>query len=270
MNQKCIATAVLCICCAVNVQAAGTIPEERQLPRLVDDAGLLDSNQAQSLEKELDAVSERYSCDVAIITQNSLGGYSAQAYADDFYDYNGYGFGEDDSGILFLLGMEERKWAITTYGAGITAFTDAGQEYITEKVIPYLSDGDYNEAFSLFAELCGDFLHQAEEGKAYDVGSLPKAPFSPWWIPGSLGIGAILGGIGVLIMKGQLKTVRAKAAADDYVRAGGLHLTDRQDYFLYRHVDRRAKPKESSSGGGSSSTHTSSSGRSHGGSSGSF
>ena len=269
MIKQWITAAALCICCAANVQAAGTIPEERQLPRLVDEAHLLDSTQAQELEAELDTVSERYSCDVAIVTQNSLGGQSAQAYADDFYDYNGYGYGEDDSGILFLLGMEERKWAITTYGAGISAFTDAGQEYITEKIVPFLSDGDYDEAFSLFTELCGDFLLQAEKGETYDIGNLPKAPFSLWWIPGSLGIGAILGGIGVLVMKGQLKTVRAKAAADDYVQKGSLRVTDRQDYFMYRHVDRKEKPKESSSGGGSS-THRSSSGRHHGGRSGSF
>jgi 5'-nucleotidase len=46
-----------------------------------------------------------------------------------------------------------------------------------------------------------------------------------------------------------------------------LRLTEQKDLFLYRRVDRREK-SESSSGG--SSTHTSSSGKTHGGTSGSF
>ena len=61
---------------------------------------------------------------VVVVTENSLDGKSAQDYADDFFDYNGHGYGDDDSGVLFLIGMDERKWAITTYGYGITAFTD--------------------------------------------------------------------------------------------------------------------------------------------------
>lgn len=54
--------------------------------------------------------------------------------ADDFYDYNGYGYGEEGDGIIFLISMEERKWQISTCGFGITAFTDAGQEYMADPV----------------------------------------------------------------------------------------------------------------------------------------
>ena len=74
------------------------------------------------------------------------------AYADDFYDYNGYGYGDSRDGILLLISMEERDWRISTCGYGITVFTDAGQEYISDKFLPYLSDGDYSEAFTKYAD----------------------------------------------------------------------------------------------------------------------
>ena len=68
--------------------------------------------------------------------------------------------------------MGDRNWAIATHGYAIEAFTDAGQEYIMEQVKPYLSDGDYNEAFQMFAMECDDFIMQADEAEPYDVGKI--------------------------------------------------------------------------------------------------
>ncbi len=40
-------------------------------------------------------------------------------------------------------------------------------------------------------------------------------------------------------MKAQLKTARHKTEASDYVRPGSFNLSVKQDYFLYRNVERR-------------------------------
>jgi len=83
--------------------SAGQIPEERLLPRLIDGADLLtDSEEAKLLER-LDEISEKYQTDVVIVTNYSLEGKTSTAYADDFFDYNGYGFGENADGILCSL-----------------------------------------------------------------------------------------------------------------------------------------------------------------------
>ena len=68
-------------------------------------------------------------------------------------------------------------------------------------------------------------------------------------------------------MKSKLKTVRAQAAAGNYLKKDSLTVTERSDLFLYYTVTRTEREKESSSG---SSTHTSSSGTTHGGKSGKF
>ena len=124
-----------------NVYAA----EEVHTERLADFADLLDDGQEEELEAKLDQVSEDYGCDVVVVTEETLDGAVPQDYADDFFDYNDYGMGEDKSGILFLITMSERKWCISTHGEAIQIFTDAGQEYMTDNFVSYLSDGEYYE-----------------------------------------------------------------------------------------------------------------------------
>lgn len=242
------------------------------LTRLEDMADLLSDDEEEELLAKLDEISGRQQVDVVVVTVNSLEGKSAMAYADDFYDYNGYGFGEDRDGILLLVSMEERDWHISTAGWAITAFTDAGQEYMSEQFLGYLGDGDYAEAFHTFADLCDDYITQAASGEPYDVDHLPEAPFSAGGcLIMAFGAAFLVSLIATGIMKGQLKTVRSQREADNYIRQGSMQLTKRSDRFLYRHVDRRrkAEKKETDKEGGST-THTSSSGTTHGGSGGKF
>jgi len=253
-----------------SVSIAGSIPNERLYPRLVDNAFLLDSEEESKLLDKLDQISEKQDLDVVVVTVDSLEGYSPSEYADDFYDYNGYGMGPGHDGILLLISMEERDWAITTYGFAITAFTDAGLDRIIEEIIPHLSDGNYYKAFDRFGDLADEYTRAARNGRAYDVGNLPKKPPSPLLIPISLLIGAIISFLITGFMKSQLKTVRMQKSATSYVRQNSLNLVASRDIYLYNVITRRARPKKSESSRGGSTTHRSSSGRSHGGKSGKF
>ena len=233
------------------------------MPRLVDQADLLTDAQEASLLSKLDSISNRQGMDVVVVTADTLGGKSPMAYADDFYDYNGYA----EDGILLLVSMEDSDWWISTAGYGITAFTDAGIEYLGNRFVPSLSDGDYAGAFEIYADHCDEFITQAKTGDPYDTHNLPKEPFDFLLnLAVSFVIGLVIAAIATAVMKGKLKSVRAQAGASGYVKNGSMNVTHRQDLFLYRDVNRTAKPKDSSG----SSTHTSSSGRSHGGGGGKF
>lgn len=76
-----------------------------------------------------------------VVTVDSLNGKTVEEYADDYYDDNGYGYGENNSGILFLVAMDDREWNISTSGDAITAFTDAGLAYMGDQFVSDLSDG---------------------------------------------------------------------------------------------------------------------------------
>ena len=199
-----------------------------------------------------------------------LDAFGAQDYADDFYDYNGYGIGTDKSGILLLVSMEARDWHITTTGFGIRAITDAGLDYISDQFLPYLSDGEYLDAFETYADLCDEFLTQAKTGNAYDGDHMPKGAY-PWLknLLIALGSGVVIALLIVEGMRRSLKSVKMQRSAENYVRAGSIQVTRRQDHFLYTRTSKSARPKNNSGSSGSS-THTSSSGTSHGGGGGKF
>ena len=256
MKRKIFAVAlVLCLLSAL------MLPVCAAAPHVVDQADLLSDGDTASLEILLSKISRQHNVDVVIVTVDSTDGKTPMDYADDYFDYNGYGA----DGILLLVSMEDRDWWVSTTGFGITAITDAGLDYISDRFVPYLSDGDYAEGFRTFANLCDDFLTQAETGDPYDIYNLPKAPFA---FVRNLAIALVVGLIVALIatgvMKAKLKSVRQQAKADDYMIKGSMRLTQSRDIYLYTHLERREKPKEGSS------THRSSSGTSHGGGGGKF
>lgn len=235
------------------------------LLRVVDDAGLLTESEESVLLAKLDEISERQRADIVVVTVGSLDGKTPMEYADDFYDYNGYGFGENYDGVLLLVSMEDRDWWISTSGYGITAIKDAGIEYISDKFLSDLSDGDYAEAFSTYAELCDEFFTQAKTGQPYDIGHMPKEPFNfAWCLAGALVVGYVVAAIVTGRMKRQLQTVRFQSAANSYIKENSMNVTESRDLFLYTQVARHEKPTETSSSGGST-THTSSYGQTHGG-----
>ena len=235
------------------------------VPLLVDDADLLTDSEESELLFRLEEVSENGQTDVVVVTIDSLQGEDAQDYADDFYDENGYA----EDGVLLLISISDSEWYISTTGFGITAVTDAGLEYISDRFVEKLSDGAFFDAFMTYADLCDEFIWQAQNGEPYDIGNMPKEPFPLFSnLLISLGIGLVVAFVITGKMKRDLKSVNMEVAAANYVKSGSLKVTRSKELFLYRNVSRRAKPKQTSSGG--SSTHRSSSGRSHGGGGGKF
>ncbi len=254
---------------------SGAVPQERMYPLLVDDADILTDTEEQQLLAKLEEASAKQNMDIAVVTIEALDDRDIEDYADDFCDYYGYGQGENRNCVLLLISMGERKWHITTTGSAEKIFTDAGIEYIGEKMVPDMSAGNYAAAFTTYVETCDAFAVQAENGEPYDVDNMPeepvtKEPLSLIWIPISIIVGVLISLIVVGRMKAKLKTVRFQAAANSYVVPGSMAVTGSRDEFITTNVVRTEKPKSSSSGSGGSSTHTSSSGTSHGGGGGSF
>lgn len=239
--------------------------------RLQDDAALLSSDEYNEVLSRLDELSERQSFDVVIHTTEDMDGYSSVvAYADDYYDCNGYGYGEDRDGIILVVAMNTRDLYISTCGFGITAFTDYGIDTLLDDVKGYFSDGDYYGGFCSFISEADEYITSAKNGSPYDINdgdyyysSERSGFFNFTWLMASLIMGLVCALIIVGTMKAQLKTVRPALAAGSYVRKDSIKVKSERDIYLYRNVSRTEIVHESSSGG--SSTHVSSSGTTHGG-----
>ena len=68
---------------------------------VVDDANLLSQNERNQLIENIEKFREKYSMDAVIVTSNDLKGKTPRDYADDYYDYNGYGLGNNNSGLYY-------------------------------------------------------------------------------------------------------------------------------------------------------------------------
>ena len=117
---------------------------------VVDDANLLSSEEEQQLREDLASFKEQYNMDAVIVTSNDLGGKSQMDYADDYFDYNGYGVGENKSGLLLLIDMDDRKVWITTQLKNADYFEGCNEfindiNYYAEEGIP-AGQYTYNEA----------------------------------------------------------------------------------------------------------------------------
>ena len=252
------------------------IPSERQLARVVDNAGVLTADELAALNARADEVSERFMCDVAVVLVAGTDGKDINNFAFDFYDYNGYGYGDNDDGVMLVVDVEGRYYQCITHAFGAYAFTDAGQEYADDYYLPSLSDNDWNGAADAFITVAAELLQAARNGEPIDVDNIPKEPMSPLWIVIDLVVGFVLALIPVRIMKNQLKSVGEKKSAASYVRRDSFRLDRSSDRFVRRYVTKVPRPKENNSshsgggGGGGTSFSTSSSGRSFGSHGGKF
>ena len=242
--------------------------------RMNDSANVLTEDEDHELEDALEELSLRQSFDVVIATIESLESVdytSMEEYADDLYDFCQFGYGADRDGVLLLVSVGDRKWHISTCGYGITAFTDAGIQYLGEQMTPDMADGDYAAAFRTFVQWSDAYIDAARAGRPYDVTNRPREPLSLMYLFLAVGIGLVLAWVIVGVMKSRLRSVAFQENAASYVREGSMNLTNSRELFLYRDVHRteRVEEKDSDSSGGSS-THTSSSGTTHGGGGGSF
>lgn len=237
------------------------IKTERVLPLVVDNADILtDEEEAYFLER-CQTFTDEYKCEIAIVTINGIEGKTVQEYADDFYDYNGYGYGENKDGILcvYLDGEEgQRNATLITYGTAQENIGDDEIEDILLAIAGSAKFGEFKDAFDLYIDMSEEAVK-------------PVPPL--FWLLICLAVGMVIGLIITNTMASKNYSVYKKETAADYVREGTLMITGRNDMFRNTRVNVTPKPKNNSGGkssGSNGSTHTSSSGRSHGGGSISF
>ena len=232
-------------------------------PSIVDDAGYLMQSEFASLTEKLDKVRNEYDFDVAIYTESDMTSDTAEASADDIYDYNGYGAGENDDGIMLYICFDTREYHFTTHGKGLGYFNSNGLAYLESKVVPYLSENDYYEAFEEYIETTDELLQMAKDGKPYN-----EKQYSMKYLFGVIIvclIAPLL--IAFWMMKRKLKKMKTAVENDyaaNYIKPGSMRIDTSRDLFLYSRITKTEKPKSNSG------THTSSSGRTHGGRGGSF
>lgn len=228
--------------------------------KVYDNADILSVEEEENLNQLCQEAAAKVEADFVIVTVDSLEGKTATQYADDFYDYGGFGYDEKmGTGTIFLISIGERETAFSTSGANEDLFTDSASDKIVEEVGTSLSRGEYYNAFATYIELTKDYI--ANDGKFDKTNS---QVIMDWLI--QIIAAFVVAFVVIWIMYSGSKS---KMSVNGYTYASG-HKSDilrQHDVFqrtttITRHID--TSPK------GGTSTHVGSSGNSHGGSSGKF
>jgi uncharacterized protein len=255
-------TFIIILCLLMTLLALHTSVFATNETKVVDNADILTESQEANLEKEARSLVAEYSMDVVILTVLGTNGEDIMDLADDYFDYNGYGIGSKNSGVILVLDMSGREWWLSTCGDTIDALTDYGQEKLMDEVIPYFSDGNYYDGFRTYLAQLDVYFGAYERGEPIDRGTNYFLIVAV-----ALVVGALVGWITILVMKSGMKTIKPQRSAQSYVNQNSFKILRQRDMFFYSRTSKTRKPSSSSGG---SSTHRSSSGRRHGGSRGRF
>lgn len=223
---------------------------ESQLGYVIDTVPLLDDGEWNRLEDMAEMVSTRYDCGVYMVTVDDYEDYGSGDVFDvatQIYhnDDNGFGVGTGRNGIMLLLSMDDRDWAMFVYGENAEyAFNSYGQEQLEEVFLDNFAGNDWYGGFSDYIEACGEYLAKAEAGKPVRANPL-------WGIGLSTGLSCLVALAVCMVMKRKMKTARQKIEADAYISDGGLMLIASHDH--YTHTTETSRKIERSSGSSSRS-----------------
>lgn len=208
-------------------------------PWVQDGASLLQPEEWQSLEAVAGEISERYGVGVYAVTVPDYREYDPRGVYEAAYGiYHSQSPQRD--GILLLLSMAERDYAIFCYGETAQyAFSDYAMEQLEGEFLDNFRENDWFGGFSDYFQTCGSYLAQAQAGKPVKESILPRILLFN-------GIALVIALLVCAVLVARMKSVRKGTTAACY--AGQLHLTDRRDHFTHRTETRRKIQRSESSG----------------------
>lgn len=244
-----VLTAILLIfvLCVPALAADGT------MHHVIDLNNLLTYGEWETLENQAADISLRHGCGVYIVAVSDYTAYGSgsvyEVAAQIFNNAdNGFGEGAERSGILLLLSMDGRDWALFVNGESAEyAFDQYGQAALEVSFLPAFGEDNWYGGFSGYLAACDTYLTQAAAGdpvRESPVGGILTV----------VGISCVVSLVICLVLKGRMKTVRRKAEARGYVTTGGLNLRDSYDQYTHttesrRPIEKKQSQSESGEGG---------------------
>ena len=250
IKKKITLSLLLALCLVLSLGGAALASGEMAVPYVTDAAGLLTQDEVLALEAQAEQIAEDYGCAPYILVVENYRDYEdtydVREAGMNLYERWGLGYGPEKNGLLLMLSMAERDYALVTNGS-VThqAFTDYGQDYLCEQFLDNFRNDDWVGGFRDYLDGCAWLLEQAKNGTPYDVNTAPKG-FNPL----ILVIPLVLALVVCLVLTGQMKTAKRKTEAGDYMVQGGAKMRVVQDIFTHRTVTRQVIQSENKGGGG--------------------
>lgn len=243
---------------------------------IYDYAGLFPWEEYNEINDELQRLYDETDMDYLVVTITDAEGKSSQEYADDFYEDSGAGTGDNHSGMLYLIDMDNREIYISTEGDMLRYLTDERLDVILDNAYEEVADGNYAASALSVLRDTGDFIAEGIPEDQYNYSS-ETGDIDPYFEEESpllaLLFGSVMGLIAALCfffsVRGRYR-LSFKTYHYPLSEKSGLKLTVSEDrlinqFVTHRHIPKPTTSSSGPSGSGRTTTHRSSSGRVHGG-----
>lgn len=154
-------------------------------PRVVDFADILSDETEAAIKKRIAEISAETGKDIVIVTDVSDYGLGDDIYAADFYDYNGYGIGQEHEGILLFLNLDPDNrggWTVETGPETRALATERTANRLDDFLYATLATGDYAKALAEWIEDVYDVFTRGIARPAFwyrQDGELPENYYDP-------------------------------------------------------------------------------------------
>ena len=223
-------------------------------PRIVDNADIFTESEEADLTARIQNSIAETNIDFVIYTDTTNYGLGNQLCAADFYQFNGYGIGDDYNGSVLFINMDpaHREYYTAARGDCRKYYTQDTVNALQDVAYDDMKSGDYASAMRKYIDAMTGL---------YKTGKVPEATgdFILRLIVCII-IGLIAGAITIGVLTSQMKKVKIADRAREYLVRDSVNMRTANDYFLYAHVTRTRIPKNNGKGGSSFSGGFSSSG----------
>jgi len=238
--------------------------------KVYDYADILTSSEEEELQLLANKYIDKYNMDMVLVTVKEHNKIDTKEYAQDFYDYNGFGIGDTNDGLIFVIDLSfgYTDIYIATTGEAIRVYDDYRINSMLDNIAFY-KDFGYYDMFESFINDSDKFaMMGVAESNINTVidkfGNLVRKK-RIHWIPITI-ISLIVSGIVLLIFIFKNRMVKKSINATYYLDEGSVNINVRKDRYITSHTTSVRINNSSSSGGiGGSSISRGSSGISHGG-----
>ena len=233
--------AVLLILPGLRAAAESPVPagSSKAGSRIIDMAGVWSAATETEFEQTAARLSEEYETVIVLLSVHvlqdaSLGDRvydSIAEFAGDYYLANGFGFGGDNTGMIFVFLKEagNRQYAFRV--AGNESYTEEDAAYVVETLKPYLEGGDYDGAARRYLELA-----RAHEENGRFEGNQTQAESSNFlW---TFGLALLVAWAITSSMKRRMRPVQKATAARNYTVRNSFELHRYNEIYLGTTVQR--------------------------------
>lgn len=208
--------------------------------RVFDEADKLTDKEEEKLRTLIAKREQQIGADIVLLTINDADlddSWNLRDYAQDYYEQHYFGWdGANGTGILYVDNWATGDCWLCTTGDAAELLDSDDIDFIIKKTNRTVNTNPYRA----YRTMINTAARQMQNPSLLHLSPRPR------WVA----LGAVIAALAFAIFQILGNAGKDTVTSRTYTAEGGVHMNEKQDFFLHAHVDRRRIEKHDSDGGG--------------------